>query len=85
MKHITELKRPSAQAYARRAISLLRQRKAHYRAMDDCFEMGNGKEVVREIVKMYDSDEAVKALIDSDYGRHYINMEDWRSPYYQEA
>lgn len=85
MKRLTELKRPSARAYARRAISLLRQRKAHYRAMDDCFEMGNGKEVVREIVKMYDTDESVKALIDSEYGRQYVSMENWRSRYYQEA
>ena len=66
----------SAYARATIAIRILKTQKKLYRSFDDCFEMGDGTEVVREIRrKSLHDPELVQALVKHRY-------DDWLKPDY---
>lgn len=46
------------------------------RAFDDCFEMGNGEQVVAEFVKLHDRDRELQRA--AWLNEHYINLARWR-------
>lgn len=57
------------------AARLCKADKCDTREFDDCFEMGNGEQVVAEFVALYKRDTALaRAVVMNDY---YINIGAW--------
>ena len=73
-RHHTASTAPNAKARAAVAIGLIKARRTNSRAFSACFEMNDGDDVVREIVKRAEKDPEIE--------RRYPHVAVWRQPGY---